>query len=69
MELFSPHLLIRGVVEPCSAKSIVGSSRLWPCLAFFAYCSSSQPLAVCWILSQDKLTDIVDVNNAVSLRA
>ena len=27
MELFSPHLLIRGVVEPCSAKSIVG---LWP---------------------------------------
>ena len=26
VELFSPHLLIRGVVEPCSAKSIVG---LW----------------------------------------
>ena len=38
VELFSPaHLLIRGVVESCSAKSIVGSSRLWPCLAFFAY--------------------------------
>ena len=34
VELFSPHLLIRGVVESCSAKSIVGSSRLWPCLAF-----------------------------------
>ena len=28
-----------------------------------------QPLAACWILSLDKLTDIVDVNNAVSLRA
>ena len=35
VELFSPHLLTRGVVEPCSAKSIVGSSRLWPSLAFF----------------------------------
>ena len=28
------------------------------------------PLAACWIMSQDKLTDIVfDVNNAVPLRA
>ena len=34
VELFSPHLLTHGVVEPFSAKSIVGSSKLWPCLAF-----------------------------------
>ena len=67
VELFSPYLLVRGVVEPCSAKSssIVGSSRLWPCLAFLYIVQA----AACWILSQDKLTDIVDVNNAVSLRA
>ena len=62
MELFSPHLLIRGVVEPCSAKSIVVGLCI---LSIY-----KQPLAACWILSQDKLTDIVfDVNNAVPLRA
>ena len=69
MELFSPHLLIRGVVEPFSAKSIVGSSKLWPCLAFFAYCTSSRWQRAGFSVSQDKLTDVFDVNNAVPLSA
>ena len=64
MELFSPHLLIHGVVEPCSAKSLEGSGPVSPFLHIVQHL-----LAACWILSQDKLADIVfDVNNTVPLR-